>query len=169
MILFMNQTNQKKRYLILHNIRSTYNVGAIFRTADAVGISKIYLSGYTPMPTDKFGRYRKDISKTALGAEKSIPWEHHKSIGSLISKLKKEGVQLIALEQSERSIDYRKAKEKIRTKEKTTLIFGNEVRGISKQILEKCCVVAELPMKGKKESLNVSVVAGIAMFELFSE
>jgi len=156
---------QKEYYLILHNIRSTYNVGAIFRTADAVGVSKIYLSGYTPIPLDKFGRVRKDIAKTALGAEKNIPWEYHKNIGSLISKLKKEQVQLIALEQSEKSIDYRKVK----IKEKTALILGNEVRGVSKQILEKCDVIAEIPMKGKKESLNVSVAAGVAMFQIFSE
>ena len=156
---------QKEHYLILHNIRSTYNVGAIFRTADAVGVSKIYLSGYTPVPLDKFGRIRKDIAKTALGAEKNIAWEYNKNIGTLISKLKKEQVQLIALEQSEKSVDYRKVK----TKQKTALILGNEVRGVSKQILDKCDVIAELPMKGKKESLNVSVAAGVAMFQIFSE
>ncbi len=159
---------QKEFYVIIHNVRSTYNVGAIFRTADAVGTSKIYLSGYTPIPIDKFGRDRKDIAKTALGAEKNIAWEYYKNIGPLISRLKKESVQLIALEQSEKSIDYRKVKEKIGTKENIALIVGNEVRGVSKQILEKCDIVAEIPMKGKKESLNVSVSAGIAMFEIFT-
>ncbi|MFC1721086.1 RNA methyltransferase [Patescibacteria group bacterium] len=152
-------------YVILHNIRSAYNVGAIFRTADAVGVSKIYLSGYTPIPTDKFGRIRKDIAKTALGAEKNVPWEYYKQIGPLVAKLKKEKVYMIALEQSEKSIDYRKVK----TKENTALVLGNEVRGVSKQILEKCDTVVEIPMKGKKESLNVSVAAGVAMFELFGK
>lgn len=154
---------QKEYYLILHNIRSAYNVGAIFRTADAVGISKIYLTGYTPLPVDKFGRARKDIAKTALGAEQSVSWEYCKNISLIISKLKKEKVQIIALEQSGNSINYKKVK----IKKKTALILGNEVRGISKQLLKKCDTVAELPMRGKKESLNVSIAGGIAMFEFF--
>ena len=112
---------KRENFLIIHNVRSAYNVGAIFRTADAVGILKIYLTGYTPTPTDRFGRARKDIAKTALGAEKNIPWEYNKNIGTLISKLKKENVQLIALEQSEKSTNYKK----IKTKEKVALILGN--------------------------------------------
>ncbi len=154
---------QKEHYLILHNIRSAYNVGAVFRTADAVGISKIYLTGYTPAPLDKFGLVRKDIAKTALGAENSIAWEYQKNISTLISNLKKDNVQIVALEQSKKSVDYRKIKIKI----KTALILGNEVRGISKQIQDKCDITVEIPMNGKKESLNVSVAGGIAMFELF--
>lgn len=105
--------------LILHNIRSTYNVGAIFRTADAclpagrpAGIEKIYLAGYTPTPLDRYGRPRKDIAKTALGAEKMMAWEYTVSTARLISKLKKEGYTIIALEQNEKSIDYKKVKAK---------------------------------------------------------
>jgi len=148
--------------LILPNIRSALNVGAIFRTADAVGINKIYLTGYTPRPTDKFGRIQKDIAKSALGAETWIPWEYEESLIKLISKLKKEKYQIIALEQDEKSIDYRKVKRA----EKVAIILGEEVNGIDKKILKKCDVIAEIPMHGKKESLNVSVACGVALFRI---
>src|SRR3989338_6446055 len=101
---------KKKTAILLHDIRSTHNVGSIFRTADAMGVSKIYISGYTPIPLDKYGRWRKDIAKVALGAEKSLSWEQVKSPASLIKKLKKSGYQIVALEQSKNSIDYKKAK-----------------------------------------------------------
>jgi 23S rRNA (guanosine2251-2'-O)-methyltransferase len=146
--------------LALHNIRSVYNVGAIFRTADAVGVSKIYLCGYTPAPIDRFGRARKDIAKAALGAEKTVAWESVETISELISKLKKEKVKIFALEQSKNSVDYRKAK----LAPKNLLILGNEVGGIEQEILKKCDEVLEIPMRGEKESLNVSVAAGIALF-----
>jgi len=148
--------------LALHNIRSVYNVGAIFRTADAAGISKIYLCGYTPAPIDRFGRARKDIVKAALGAEKSVEWESVEKIEELILELKKENYTIFALEQSENSFDYRSAK----LGEKNILILGNEVGGIEKEILNYCDAVLEIPMKGEKESLNVSVAAGIALFEI---
>src|SRR3954466_13767214 len=109
--------------LALHNIRSVYNVGAIFRTADAVGVTKIYLCGYTPSPTDRFGRARKDIAKAALGAEKTITWEAIPKIEDLISKLKKEKFEILALEQDKNSIDYKKAK----LGKKNLLILGEEV------------------------------------------
>jgi 23S rRNA (guanosine2251-2'-O)-methyltransferase len=148
--------------LILDNIRSTHNVGAIFRTADAVGISKIYLVGITPAPVDRFNRPRADIAKSALGAEKTVPWQQVKTIAPLITKLKKEGYQIVAIEQSENSVDYKK----IKVQKNTAFILGNEVSGIAKAVLKKCDVVAEIPMKGKKESLNVSVTAGIALFRM---
>ncbi len=153
---------KKKIFLILHNVRSLHNVGAIFRTADGAGVSKIYLTGYTPTPVDIFGKTRKEIKKTALGAEKTVAWEKYKDIGKLISKLKKEKIKIIALEQSPEAINYKKLKPKY----PIALILGNEVRGISKQILNKCNSVIEIPMRGKKESLNVSVAAGVALFEL---
>ncbi len=156
---------QTESFLILHNIRSTYNVGAIFRTADAVGVSKIYLTGYTPTPKDQWGRDRKDIAKTALGAEKSVLWECKKSVRAVIEKLKKEKVFIVALEQAENSVDYRKVKQH----PKIALIVGNEVKGISKQTLSLCDVIAEIPMSGKKESLNVSVSAGVALFQLLQK
>ncbi|MEA3399393.1 MAG: TrmH family RNA methyltransferase [Patescibacteria group bacterium] len=150
------------KILILPDIRSAQNVGAIFRTADAVGILKIYLTGYTPCPVDKFERKRKDISKAALGAEKTIPWEYKKSTSILINKLKKEKYTIIAIEQGDESVDYKK----IPLKEKMVFIIGNEVKGLSKKILNKCDYIAEIPMKGQKESLNVSVATGVALFRI---
>jgi 23S rRNA (guanosine2251-2'-O)-methyltransferase len=152
----------KDSVLILPDIRSAINVGAIFRTADAVGISKIYLTGYTPRPTDKFGRVQKDIAKSALGAENFVPWEYSKSVISVINKLKKKGYEIIAIEQDKRAIDYRK----IKISDKVVIIMGPEVTGIPKKILDKCDIIAEIPMHGKKESLNVSVACGVALFRI---
>ena len=154
-----------KFYLILHNIRSAQNVGSIFRTADACGISKIYLSGYTPRPLDRFGREVGAISKTALGAEKDIEWEYFSQPNKIIKKLKKEGVEIIAIEQDKKSIDYKKIKLPNKGSGRA-FIFGNEVRGISKSLLSQCDQIAEIPMKGKKESLNVAVTAGVVLFRI---
>lgn len=151
--------------LILHDIRSVHNVGSIFRTADAIGVKKIYLTGYTPTPLDRFQRHRKDLAKVALGAEKTIPWEQKKDIYKLIDDLKKNNTEIIALEQSNNSIDYKTHK----PKEKVTLILGNEPEGIKKDILEKTDTTIEIPMYGKKESLNVAVATGIALFSLFDK
>jgi tRNA G18 (ribose-2'-O)-methylase SpoU len=148
--------------LILDNIRSSHNVGSIFRTADAAGVAKIYLTGYTPAPTDRFGRVNKEIAKTALGAERAIAWEKVGDISVLISKLKAEGYKIIALEQAENSISYREVK----LTGPTVVIVGNEVKGISEEILKQCDVVAEIPMRGSKESLNVAVASGIFLFHL---
>lgn len=153
---------KQRTLLILHNIRSVYNVGAIFRTADAAGISKIYLTGYTPAPLDRFGKVRKDIAKSALGAEKTVPWEQSARIGDIVKKLKKEKTKIVAIEQSPRSIDYKKFK----MSGATAFILGNEVGGIEKNILKQCDKVIEIPMRGKKESLNVSVSAGIVLFRV---
>lgn len=153
---------KKEAVVILHNIRSVYNVGAIFRTADAVGVSKIYLTGYTPTPKDRFGRDRKDVAKAALGAQMSVPWEYVDKPSSLIEKLKKGGFEVVAVEQSENSIDYKKYK----PKQKAAFLLGNEVRGVSKQLLNKCDKIIEIPMMGEKESLNVSVSAGVVLFRV---
>ncbi len=154
---------QKVIELVLCDIRSVYNVGAIFRTADAIGVSKIYLVGITPAPIDRFGKIRGDLAKSALGAEKNIKWESVPKISPLLKKFKKEKYQIIALEQSENSKDYKK----IKPKEKNVVVLGNEVKGISESVLKKCDVVAEIPMNGKKESLNVSVACGIVLFGVF--
>ncbi|HEY4483500.1 MAG TPA: RNA methyltransferase [Candidatus Paceibacterota bacterium] len=148
--------------LILHNLRSVLNVGAIFRTADAVGVEKIYLAGFTPGPLDRFGRVRKDFHKAALGAENSVPWESMPDIFALLKKLKAEGYQLTALEQNKRAIDYKK----FNPNKKCALVIGNEVEGVSKEVLKMCDKIIEIPMQGKKESLNVSVATGIALFRL---
>lgn len=153
-----------KNILILNDIRSVENVGAMFRTADAVGIDKIYLTGYTPTPLDRFGRKRGDLAKSALGAEEFVSWEQKKSISTLITKLKKEGFQIIAIEQDKKSIDYKKMK----IKNKNAFIVGAEVTGIPKNILAKCDIIAEIPMRGKKESLNVSVALGVALFRILN-
>ncbi len=153
---------KQENILILNDIRSVENVGAIFRTADAVGIDKIYLTGYTPTPLDRFGRKRKDLAKSALGAEESVSWEQKKSISALLTKIKKDGFQIIAIEQDEKSVDYKKVK----LREKNAFMVGTEVTGIPKNILAKCDIIAEIPMKGKKESLNVSVALGVALFRM---
>jgi len=154
----------QENILILHNIRSVENVGAMFRTADAAGIDKIYLTGYTPAPLDRFGRKRKDLAKSALGAEEFVSWEPKKMIFSLIAKLKIEGFQIVGIEQDKKSIDYKTLR--LRSGQGNAFIVGAEVTGIPKNILEKCDVIAEIPMRGKKESLNVSVACGIALFRV---
>jgi len=153
---------KRENILILNNIRSVENVGAMFRTADAVGIDKIYLVGYTSAPVDRFGRKRKDLAKSALRAEEYVPWESVKTILPLIKKLKKDGFQIIAIEQDEKSVDYKKVK----AKAKNAFIVGAEVTGIPKNVLKNCDITAEIPMRGKKESLNVSVSLGIVLFRI---
>ena len=138
-------------------------MGAIFRTADAIGVSKIYLTGYTPAPTDRFGNAREDFHKAALGAEKTVLWESYKNPAKLLEKFKKEKIEIVAVEQSPKSIDYKKYK----PTPKTALILGNEVGGVPAVILKKCDKVISIPMRGKKESLNVATSAGIVLFRLF--
>lgn len=151
----------KEAVLILHDIRSEQNVGSLFRTADAAGISQMYLTGYTPTPVDRFGRPAKGIAKAALGAE-ALPYESRKMLPPLLKKLKTEGFQIIAIEQSKNSLDYKK----IRIGKKAAFILGNEVTGLSSAILKLCDAVTEIPMKGKKESLNVAVAGGVALFRI---
>ncbi len=153
---------EKINILILHDIRSVENVGAMFRTADAAGIDKIYLTGYTPAPLDRFGRKRGDLAKSALGAEEFVKWESKKSLPALMRSLRREKYQIIAIEQDKKSVDYKK----IKLKSKNAFIVGTEVTGIPKSILKKCDIIAEIPMRGKKESLNVSVALGIALFRI---
>lgn len=150
--------------VVLHNVRSTYNVGAIFRTADAVGVSRLFLAGLTPAPIDRFGRVRKDIAKTALGAETYVAWEHVRSTTRLIERLKKDGWHVIGVEQDARSRDYRK----IRKRKRVVFVFGNEVRGLPASVRSACNELIQIPMHGKKESLNVSVAAGVVLFASLS-
>ncbi|MEI6494854.1 MAG: TrmH family RNA methyltransferase [bacterium] len=152
----------KEVCVILDNIRSTHNVGSIFRTSDAGGVKKIYLVGYTPAPLDRFDREVASLTKASLGAEKSVEWEQVADIGELIERLKKENFQIVAVEQDEKSVDYKT----VELKDKVAIILGNEVDGVSKETLSLCDIIAEIPMKGEKESLNVSVSAGVALFRL---
>ncbi len=152
------RSNRKdqKLILILDNIRSRENVGSIFRTADAFGVGKIYLCGITPIPPhDK-------ISKSALGADEFVPWEYFKRTIDVVKRLKKGGIKIIALEQSTRSI---KIEELGRVGE-VALVVGNEVNGVGNSVLKLCDQIIEIPMYGKKESLNVSVATGIALYEI---
>jgi len=160
-IVFMKK---KEAVAVLVDIRSTHNVGAIFRTSDACGVSKIYLAGYTPAPVDRFGRSRADVAKSALGAEKTINWEVVANISNIIKKLHKDGFKIIAIEQSLNSIDYKK----IKIDDKVAFVVGNEVTGLPENILKKCDLVAEIPMLGEKESLNVSVAFGVAVFRMLN-
>ena len=146
--------------VLLHNVRSAHNVGALLRTGDGAGISKIYLTGYTPTPVDRFGREQKDIHKTALGAEGNVSWEYAKTPTSIINKLRRQKWTIVGVEQDSRAVDYRS----LQLDRSALFIFGSEVRGMSKGLRAQCDALIEIPMHGKKESLNVSVAAGIILF-----
>lgn len=154
---------RKKLLVIVHNVRSAHNVGSIFRTADAVGVEKIYLCGYTPIPETR-GRKAGNtkITKTALGAEMTVPWEYRSQAAPLLKIMQQEGYKLLALEQSRTSKDIFSFQPNF----PAVLIVGNEVRGLPPSILKTCDQVVEIPMRGKKESLNVSVATGIALYAL---
>ena len=147
---------EKNFYVICDNIRSLENIGSIFRTADALGVAKIFLCGISGKPP------HHKISKTALGAEKTIPFEYYRQTGRLIDKLKEQGIRIVALEQNKKAVLYTKLKPKF----PLALILGNEVKGISKKILQKSEKIIFLPMSGRKESLNVSVAFGAAGYEI---
>ncbi len=147
---------------VLDNIRSLHNVGSIFRTSDAVGIDKLYLCGITPTPLDRLGRVRPSFLKVDLGAHRNVKWEKCVSTWRTIDKLKKEGYQIYAIEQDERSIPYNK----IKPGKKVALVVGHEVRGLEKPVLKRADRVLEIPMSGIKESLNVSVAFGIVVYSL---
>ena len=147
-------------FIVLLDIRSTHNVGSIFRTADSVGVNHIYLAGYTPAPIDRFGRKRNDVSKTALGAEESVSWSEHENVDKILEQLKKDGVQCIAIEQSPHSVLYTD----VEVEKPVAFFFGNEVDGVKEDLLRKMDIIAEIPQRGAKESLNVSVSAGVALY-----
>lgn len=148
--------------VLLDNVRSAHNVGSIFRTADGAGVTHVYLAGVTPAPTDRFGRVQPEISKTSLGASESVPWEQvsAESVAAYITALKQEGFQIIAVEQDPRSTSLAT----FQHGERVLYIFGNEVGGVSPELLQLADEIVEIPMQGIKESLNVSVTAGIVLF-----
>ncbi len=150
---------RRETAVLLHNIRSAHNVGSIFRTADAAGVTRIFLTGYTPLPEDRFGRPQREIAKTALGAQRFLVWEHHASPTPLIRALRREGWRIVGVEQDARAKDWRA----FRRPRKTLFIFGNEVRGLSSALRAACDDLVEIPMHGVKESLNVSVAAGVIL------
>ena len=143
-------------FLVADNIRSLYNVGAMFRTCDAFGVAKLYLTGITGTPP------RAEISKTALGAETSVPWEYHRQAGRLLTRLRHDGIRIVALERvrgSTKTPEYRPTFP-------LALIVGNEVEGIPRTLLQAADDIVSIPMSGKKESLNVAVAAGVALYAL---
>lgn len=150
----MAEKDKKKLVVILDNLRSAFNVGAIFRTADAVGAEKIYLCGITPTPSND------KITKVALGAEKTVPWIKIKDTWRVLEQLKKEGYYLIALEQTEYSQNIFKSKARY----PLALILGSETKGLSPRLLKRADKVVEIPMKGKKESLNVAISFAVAAY-----
>jgi 23S rRNA (guanosine2251-2'-O)-methyltransferase len=154
--------------LLIHDIRSTHNVGSLFRTAESLGVSHIYISGYTPYPAHEGdqrlphirNKLHSQIEKTALGATQLVQWSHHESITALIEKLKNDGYMLIALEQDSSSI----ALPDWTPPDKLALLVGREVEGIDDTLLQSCDSSIEIPQFGKKESLNVVQATAIALY-----
>lgn len=160
--------HNKTCVLILDNLRSVENTASIFRTAEGLGVKKIILVGTTPAPLDRFGRKRQDFSKVALGAEDLVEWEHitANNFQLTIYNLQKERFKIIALEQHRNSKELSLVSRELLANERFALIVGNEVDGVSKEVLDTADEILEIPMQGQKESLNVSVSTGIALYEL---
>lgn len=147
--------------IILDDIRSLHNIGSVFRTADAFLIEKIYLCGITATPPNK------EIHKTALGATETVAWEHHKNVLEVIENLKQDGVNVFAVEQVENSIFLQDFE--MKAQKKYALVFGNEVFGVSQEAVALCDGCIEIPQLGTKHSLNISVSAGIVIWDLFKK
>jgi 23S rRNA (guanosine2251-2'-O)-methyltransferase len=145
--------------VVLDNIRSHHNVGSIFRTADAFGFEGVYLCGYTPIPP------HREIHKTALGATDSVMWKHFTTTNEAVEELKKNGFTILSIEQTENSVSLEKFEAE--TTKKYALIFGNEVSGVEQDIIDLSDAVIEIPQVGTKHSLNISICAGIVMWEFF--
>jgi tRNA G18 (ribose-2'-O)-methylase SpoU len=150
---------------LLDNIRSAWNVGAIFRTADCLGVDKLYLCGITPTPENE------SVQKTSLGAESSVKWEYARNALLVAERLKAEGVRLWALEQDARSNPLGKtdAEANRETNQRMVLIVGNEVTGVDPALLDLCERIVHIPMRGSKRSLNVEVAFGVAVSALVNE
>lgn len=157
--------------LIVHNLRSTHNVGSLLRTAEGLGVGKIWLTGYSPYPQrenhendDRLPhlatKIDRRITKTALGAQKSAPWEHSADIYPLVESLRRSGYTICALEQSSKSTPLPRFK----TPAKVALLIGREVEGVEPEVLELCDEIIEIPMAGKKESFNVVQAAAMALY-----
>lgn len=181
----------KKAVVILNSIRSIHNVGSIFRTAAAAGVEKIYLCGITPSPLDCFGKVRSQFAKVSLGGERYVAWEKAGSALKTIDRLRVAGFKIFAVEQSRKAISYYRAtsymrhgtwSKRYRTR-KIVLIFGNEITGLPKTILNKADKILEIPMRGAmvrhkrhprrsgigKESLNVAVAFGVVIFNILRD
>ena len=144
-------------YVVLNSIRSSYNVGSIFRTSDGAMIEKLYLCGYTPYPP------KKEVLKTALGSQDSVDWKYVSDPKEIVMKLKKQGVKICALELTDNSIPHYNLTEHHMP---LCLLIGNEISGVSQDLIDLCDLSIEIPQYGIKQSLNVSVAYGVAIFEL---
>jgi tRNA G18 (ribose-2'-O)-methylase SpoU len=147
-------SQQPQFILVIPNIRSGHNVGAMFRTADGAGVDAIYLTGYSPCPP------HPQVDKVSLGAEKFVTWEYAKQAGTLLKKLKAQGYTIVGLEQTKKSVSIYSYEPKF----PLVLVVGNEKTGLTANLLKYCDATVEIPMRGKKNSLNVSVAAGIGMY-----
>jgi 23S rRNA (guanosine2251-2'-O)-methyltransferase len=145
------------KILLLDNIRSILNVGALFRTCDGAGFEKIILTGFTPTPP------RKEISKTAIGAENFVAWEYYRDPMDYLKNLQSEGYKVFVLEQTSHSIDFHKISGL--KHENICLILGNEIEGVRRDFIEISDYCVEIPMLGKKQSLNVATAGGICMYQ----
>ncbi|NCP66820.1 RNA methyltransferase [bacterium] len=145
------------KVIVLENLRSLHNVGSILRTADGAGWNKVYLTGYTGCPPDR------RIEKVSLGAEEFLAWEHNPVPLDCVQTLKAQGYKCLALEQTSQSINLLEYKNQ---DDNVALIVGNEVEGVSPELLKECDEHLEIPMRGQKGSLNVSIAAGIALYQL---
>jgi len=153
--------------VILDSIRSKYNVGSIFRTADGAGCEKLYLTGYSPCPIDEKGEINNGLIKVSLGAEDYLDWEDIKvPTVDLIKQLKEDGFQIFALEQDEKSVEYSEVSLSEENWNKAVLILGNEVDGLDREVLDLVDRTLEVTMYGGKTSLNVSVVFGVVIYSL---
>lgn len=149
---------------VFHDIRSIHNVGSMFRTADAAGVLKIYLTGITPSPMLRTGGYDPRFSKVSLGAEKTVPWERRESLQELVAELRAKGHYIVVAEQDSRALPYYAfhAPEE----RDIVLVMGSETEGVPKDVVAAADATLEIPMAGAKESLNVAVAFGIVLFRL---
>ena len=145
--------------VVLDNVRSMHNVGAVFRTSDAFLIDKIYLCGITATPP------HKEIHKTAIGAENSVDWEYVKDSNELVAKLKEDGYQIVTIEQTEGSVLLNEFE--VDQSQKYAIVMGNEVDGVQQSIIDQCDTCIEIPQSGTKHSLNVSVCTGIILWKWY--
>ena len=158
----------RKIVLIVHNVRSCHNVGSLLRTADGLGVTKVYLTGYTPYPSEpgdkrlphEAAKVHKQIQKTALGAEASVPWHSAADIYKVITQLKADGYLVAAIEQQDQALSLPDWK----PPGKVALIVGRETDGIEQEVLKVCDLAVEIPMFGKKESFNVVQAAAMALY-----
>ena len=151
--------NRTPVYVVLDNIRSALNVGAVFRTCDAALVEKLYLCGITAYPP------HNKIPKTAIGATDVVPWEHHKSTVDVIKELKEKGVQIVSVEIAEGSVNYTDFK----FEKPTAIVLGHEISGVSEEVMKLSDAIVEVPMLGRAHSLNIATTTGIVLYEVIRQ